>query len=191
MPGKNDEEHVTVTQTLTEKDVISAAAAVKYFASPMRRRSIRTAVCLTVAVLAASTIPASLNFFGTAWIPITVASIAAAAAALIWFLQPVLEARRAEQWFRSCPLAAQPSKVTVFRDHVVLESEYEKITEYWTDFTLCAETKDIIAAGCGTERALLVVKKQGLSKEEAEQLSSFFRYAFEVRYFKISGKGGT
>lgn len=190
MPIRNDEDAVTVTQTLTAKDFSAAAAAVKYFAGPMRRRSIRAAICLTAAVLAASTIPASLNFFHTAWVPVCVAAVLIVLAALVWFCQPGVDARKAEEWFGSCPLAALPSKVTVLRDRIIVESECEHVTEYWTDFSICVETKDLIAAAVGPERGLLVVKKQGLSEEEAKRLSGLFRYAFEVRYFRFSGKGG-
>lgn len=190
MSNRNDEEPVTVAQTLTVKDFSAAAAAVKYFASPMRRRSMRAAICLTVAALAASLIPASLNFFRTAWVPVIVAVAAAAAAVVIWIWQPVLEARKAETWFRSCPLMALPSKVTVLQDRVIVESERERITEFWTDFSVCVETKDLIAAAVGQERGMLIVKKQGLPKEEAEQLSARFRHVFEGRCFQFSGKGG-
>ncbi|MCI1954780.1 MAG: hypothetical protein LKJ21_00175 [Oscillospiraceae bacterium] len=188
MPNRKDEEPIAVTQTLTEEDFSAAAAAVRYFAAPMRRRSVRAAACLTVAALAASTVPASLNFFGTAWVSAAVTAVAFAAAVAVWFWQPVRETRQAALWFRSCPLMALPSTVTVFRDRAVVESKCERITEYWTDLSVCVETDGLIAAAAGKERGLLIVKKQGLSEEEAARLSARFRGAFERRYFRFSGR---
>lgn len=185
------EKPVILHQTLTERDYIAAQAALKYFSSPMKRRSVRAAMCLTGAVVAASLIPAERNAFPRlVWIPVSVAAVFAAAALLLWLLQPVSEKRRVRRWFRSCPLAALPFDVAVFHDHAESKSSCEQITEYWTDFFLCVETDELIAAAGGRERFLFVVKKKDLPKETVERLSALFRSAFDGRWYR-TGKGGT
>lgn len=188
MPKQNDEP-VTVKQTLTEQDYAAASAAVGYFAAPMRRRTVRAALCLTVSALTASVIPAC-GGYSAARVVGAIAILCAAAAIAVWFGQPVADRRRAGRWFRSCPLAALPAEVTVSGDRAVVKSECERMTEYWTDFSVCVETDELIAAAGGRERFLLIVKKSGLSKEEAGRLSGLFRYAFDGRWYRMNGKNG-
>jgi hypothetical protein len=175
---------VAVPQTLTEKDYCTAYCAVKRFAFPRQRRSIRAGICLTAAALAASTIPACLNFYRTAVPSAVITAAAVILAALIWFLQPAVDSRRAAAVFRSCPLMAQPCRVTVTRDHAVVQSKYENYTEYWTDFSVCVETPELFAAACGRQRDMLILKKQDLAPEQAAAISRCLAGAFALRYYK-------
>lgn len=158
MPRQNDEP-VSVTQTLTEQDYGVAVAAVKYFAAPMRRRSIRAAVCLTVAALAAASVPLCGKNQSAKGILIAVAIVCAVAALVIWLIQPMTEKKSAVKWFRSCALAALQQTAVVSHDRAVIENECEHMTEYWTNFSICIETENLIAAAGGQERFLFVVKK--------------------------------
>lgn len=185
------EKPIILHQTLTELDYIAAEAALSYYSSPMKRRSTRVAMCLTGAVVAASLIPAGLRAFPRfVWIPIAVAAACAVAAILVGLLQPVFRARQVRKWFRSCPLAALPADLAVFHDHAEVKSSCEQITEYWTDFFLCVETDDLIAAAGGRERFLFVVRKKDLPKDTAKSLSALFHGAFDGRWYHTR-RGGT
>ena len=157
MPKQNDEP-VSVSQTLTEQDYDKATAAVRYFSAPMRRRSIRASICLTAAALAAAFIPVCGKNLTARNAVVAAAILFAAAAVAIWLIQPAAEKNSAGKWFRSCPLAALPETVTISRDRAVIQNECERTTEYWTDFTLCIEMDSLIVAAGGQERFLLVMK---------------------------------
>jgi hypothetical protein len=187
---KEKEKPVAVKQMLAERDYAEATAAVRYFAAPMRRRSIRAAVLLTVAAIAAASLPACAGHSSARNVILAVAIFFTAAAASVWFLQPGKEKRDAGRWFHSCPPAALPQTATVFSDHVVVESECEHITEYWTDFSVCVETERLIAAAGGRQRFLFLVKKEGLPPEEAEHLSNLMRYAFDGRWYRMMRRKG-
>ena len=189
MPKQNMEP-VAVAQTLTERDYAEATAAVKYFGAPMKRRSIRAAVLLTVAVIAAAFLPISRenrSATGAIW---ALVILCAAAAAAVWAFQPPKERRDAARWLRSCPLAALPQTATVSPDRAVVENECERMTEYWTEFSVCVETERLIAAAGGQERSLFVVKKEGLPQDEAERLSELMRYAFDGRWYRMPRRKG-
>lgn len=191
MPNKHDET-VSVKQTLTEQDFTEACASVKYVSAPMRRRSVRAAICVTAAAVAASFLPLCAKHLPARNAAAAAAILCAAAGVAVWFLQPVFEKRREGQWFRSCPLAALPAEVTLTREGAVTVTECERMTEYWTDFTVCVETDRLIAAAGGRERFLLVLKKDGLPPEEAEKLSGLMRYVFDGRWYRLPPrKGGT
>ena len=183
-------EPVTVAQTLTERDYAEATAAVRFFAAPMRRRSIRAAACLTAAALAAACLPLAKKSQSVQAVIAVVAALGAAAAVLVFFLQPVWEKRDAGKWFRSCSPAALPGTATVFPDRGVMKNGCERMTEYWTDFSVCVETDRLIAAAGGRERFLFVVKKEGLPPEEAERLSALMRYAFDGRWYRTAPRKG-
>lgn len=187
---KKKEAPVVVSQTLSEQDYGLATAAVRYFAAPMRRRSMRAAVCLTVAALAAAFLPICQKNPNAHTAMVVVVILFALAAAAICLFQPIAERKSAAGWFHSCPLAALPETVTVSSDCAVVENECERMTEYWTDFTLCIETERLIAAAGGQERYLFVVKKDGLQKEEAERLSNLMRYAFDGRWYRLPPRKG-
>lgn len=191
MEKQKKPESVTIEQTLTGADCAEAAAAAKYYAKPLQRNSILAALCLTAAAVAGSLIyTAYVTHPRWTWVPVATCAAMAVLSAFFFFVMPKAERRRAEKWFSSSPLAALPAKVTVSGDRVVLESECEKITEYFTDFTLCAETDRVIAAIGGRQRYLLIVKKDGLSPGDAEKLSQLFRYAFDGRWYRMPpGKG--
>ncbi len=177
-------EPVAVEEVLTEQDFIEAAKAVSYFAHPMSRRSIRMAMCFTGAVImTALTFVCGKKWL---WLPVTIAAIFLLSAIIIWFFQPEREKKHTQKWLSSCPLAVLPTGVIVFRDRVVLKSNCETITEYFTDFSLCVETEHLIAAAGGPERFLLIVKKDGMSAEKSERLSGLFRYAFGGRWYRMA-----
>ena len=188
--ARQNDEPVSVTQKLTEQDYGEAVAAVKYFAAPMRRRSIRAAVCLTVAALTAASIPLCGKNLSAKVILIAVAIIGIAVALVIWLVQPEAEKKSAVKWFRSCPLAALQQTTVVSHDHAVVENECERMTEYWTNFSICVETEELIVAAGGQERFLLLVKKSGLPPKEAERLSRLMRYAFDGRWYRMPPRKG-
>ena len=184
-------ESAEAEQTLTVGDYTEAAAAAEYFARPLRRCSVQAAFCLTISVISASLVyTAHLTHPRWTWVPVTVAAVFLLLSAYQFFARPALERRRVEKWGASCPLALLPQKLTVYADRAVLETECEKITGYFTDYTICAETDRLIAAAGGRERYLLVVKKEGLPPEQAEAVAALFRHAFDGRWYRMpSGKG--
>lgn len=191
MPKQHDEP-LLVRQTVTAEDYAEASAAVAFFAAPMKRRTVRTLICVTAAAVAASFLPLCAGRVTARNAVAVLAVLCVAAGVAVWFLQPVFEKRRAVRWFRSCPLAALPAEVTLTRESAVTVTECERLTEYWTDFSVCVETDRIIAAAGGRERFLLVLKKDGLEPEQKEKLSGLMHYVFDGRWGRVpSRKGGS
>ena len=190
MPQKHDEP-LLVRQTVTAEDYAEASAAVAFFTAPMKRRTVRTLICVTAAAVAASFLPLCGGRVTARNAVIILAILGVVAGVAVWFLQPVFEKRRAVRWFRSCPLAALPAEVTLTRQSAVTVTECERLTEYWTDFSVCVETDRLIVAAGGRERFLLVLKKDGLEPEQKEKLSGLMRYVFDGRWGRVpSRKGG-
>jgi hypothetical protein len=189
---KNLEEPVTVKQTLTAQDFAEAFSSVLFFSAPMKRRSVRTIVCIMAGVVVASFLPISWAKVSLRITLIVLSSLLAAAGVVIWFCQPGWKRKRAENWFHCTPLAALPAEVTITRRGAELVSECEHMKEYWTDFSICVETDRLITAAGGRQRFLLVLKKDGLPPEQAEKVSSLMRYAFDGRWYRMpSRKGGS
>lgn len=189
---KQLEEPVTVKQTLTAQDFAEAFEAAVFFSAPMKRRSVRTLACVTAGAVCASFLPLCWANVPLRITLIVLAAFFIAAGAVIWFCQPVWKKRRAQEWFRCCPLAALPAELKVSRQGAEIVTECERMTEYWTDFSLCAETDRLIAAVGGRERFLLVLKKDGLPPEQVEKLSKLMRYAFDGRWYRMpTRKGGS
>lgn len=186
MEERKNAEPVVVKQTLSGRDFAEAMSAAAYFAHPMRRRLVRAAVCLT-----GTLVMAALAFWVQTrwlWLPLAAAAVFLLCAVAVWFLQPRWAKNRAEAWLSSCPLAVLPETVSVFRDHAVLKSRCETMTEYFTDFALCVETGRLIAAAGGRERFLFVLRKDVLPAEEAERLSGLLHQAFEGRWYRMPEK---
>ncbi|WBY64444.1 hypothetical protein [Thermocaproicibacter melissae] len=189
---KKIEEPVTVQQTLTARDFAEAFQAALFFSAPMRRRSVRMLMCITAGGIAASFLPLSWARVSVRATLIAVSVLCLAAGIVIWLFQPVWQRNRAENWFRCCPLAALPAKITLSRRSAEIVTECEHMVEYWTDFSLCVETDRLICAAGGRQRFLLVLKKEGLPSEQAEELSGLMRYAFDGRWYRMpSRKGGS
>lgn len=157
---------------------------------PIRRKEVKAGICLTVAVLIGSVIPIYRTQFSTIVVPICGILYALTLAAMSYFVQPNGIKRWAQTLYRSNKLLSLPEKITIYRDSVIIENEYEKILEYWTDFAKCIETKDAFVITGGMERSLLTICKHELEREQVTALSSHFANTFAARYVKTGRRGG-
>lgn len=179
-----------VSQTLTAEEYARGALLVSRQASPLARPGVRAGVCVMAGAIAACTAPASLREYGSMWLPLLFILLFLALACWFWFFQPERELEGMRREFRQSPVLGLASQLQLYRDYFILRDEYEEITEYWTDFSECFEDGEFFAVSGGTERPLLLVKKEGLSPEEKEALQVHFQNAFAVRYRLVKGKGG-
>ncbi|MBE6821709.1 MAG: YcxB family protein [Ruminococcaceae bacterium] len=172
-------------QTIRAEDYASAFYAAVSTASLWNRREIKAGICATLAVFCASIIPVYRMKFSTFFGPICGILAFLGLAAVFFFLQPADIKNGAKRAFESNQLLALPQKVRIYRDSIVVESERECFTEYWTDFARCVEIPGLVALVGGRERFLLIVKKDGLDAAHREMLSAFFADAFASRYQKF------
>lgn len=175
----------TMEQTVTANDYASAYYWVQSSFSLLHKREVRAGICLSLAVIIGSMIPGYLIKFTTFWGPVCAILVLLGLAFLFFFVQPNDIKNWAAELYRSNALFALPQKIDIYRDSVVLKNKWEQFTLYWTDFSGCVETKEAFVIHGGRERNLLIVKKDGLSKEQISKLSSHFSDAFASHYQKI------
>ncbi len=174
----------TIEQTVAAGEWASAYEAARSAVSPMHRKEVKSAICLTAGVLLGSLLPLYRSRFLTVWVPVCGIFIFLCLAVWFFFFQPKEIRRWARELYGSNALLALPQKITVFRDSVVIENEREKILEYWTDFFRCIETEKAFILSGGMERNLLVISKNGLAPEQVDRLSAHFSHTFASRYLK-------
>lgn len=173
-----------IEQTLSAEEYAPEYRAAGGILSPWSRRGVKAGLCLSAALLVGSVIPLYRARFSTFFGPVCGVALCVAFAALFYFYQPREIERWAAELFRSNALLSLPQRISVYRDSVVIESERERILEYWTDFAGCLEDRKAFVFAGGRERNLLVIKKQGLSPEQTQRLSEHFSAAFAFRYQK-------
>lgn len=173
-----------IDQTVSADEWARAYYIAQSMLFPTRRKEVKAGICVTAALLIGSIIPVYRFRFSTIVGPVCGILFALILAAAFYFVQPNEILRWGRTLYRSNALLAVPEKITVYRDSVVIENEYEKILEYWTDFAKCIETKDAFVITGGLERSLLTICKRGLKPEQVAALSSHFADTFATRYEK-------
>lgn len=174
-----------IAQSVGSADYAQAYYTAQSTFSPMHRKEVKAGICITAALLIGSVIPVYHVKFSTVWVPVCGIILALVLAAVFYFVQPYEIRRWAAELYQGNALLALPEQITVYRDSVVIENQYEQILEYWTDFAKCIETKDDFVFTGGRERALLTIQKRGLAEEQRSRLSSHFADTFASRYLKI------
>lgn len=173
-------------QTLTEREYAQGYRASGVLLSSFHRRGVKAGLCLSAAVLIGSFVPLYRVKFTTFFAPGCFIVLCLVFAALLYFYQPRETERWAAELFRSNALLSLPQKISVYRDSVVMESERERIVEYWTDFSGCLENEQAFVLTGGRERNLMILEKKGLSPEQVKLLSEHFSSVFTRRYMKSS-----
>lgn len=173
-----------VEQTVNAADYASAYYVVQSSLSLMHKREVKAGICLSLAVITGSIIPIYHAKFFTFWGPFCGIFVLLGLAAVFFFVQPNDIKNWAKELYRSNALLALPEKIIVYRDSIVADNGRERFTEYWTDFYGCIETKDAFIMNGGMERNLLIIKKEGLSTEQKNKLSTHFADTFASRFQK-------
>lgn len=171
-------------QTMTDTEYARGYRASETLLSVFHRRGVKAGLCLSAAVLIGSFIPLYREKFTTFFVPGCGVALCLLFAALFFFYQPRETERWAAELFRSNALLSLPQKISIYRDSVVVESERERILEYWTDFSGCLENNRAFILTGGRERTLLILEKKGLSPEQEKRLSEHFSSVFARRYMK-------
>jgi hypothetical protein len=173
-----------ITVKLESSDFQKAYWLAEQYISPIHRRGVKVGICLTIAILIGSTIPLYANKFSSYWIPICAVLCALAAAAFFFFKQPSIIKKWAKQLFESNALLQQENEVIILRDSIVIQNQYEKQQEYWTDFDQCLENPQFYVLVGGMNRSLVVIKKKNLTGEQADTVSAHLFNSFARRYHK-------
>jgi hypothetical protein len=191
MPTFYEGEPVEVLeQTVSAADFASAYYAAHSTASLVNRKEVRAGFCVTLAILCGSIIPLYSTRFSTFFGPVCGILAFLGLAAVFFFAQPADIKNWAEKVYASNRLLALPQKIGIYRDSIVAESERERFTEYWTDFSRCIETREAFVLAGGQERHLMIIKKDGLDAQREARLSSRFADAFASRYQQFGFKFG-
>ncbi|MBS5483209.1 MAG: hypothetical protein U0N62_06980 [Hydrogeniiclostridium sp.] len=188
--GTNEPAVLTVRQTLTAEQYARGARLLEEELSLTGKPGVRAAACAAGAALSASTAPLSLREYGTMWIPLLFMTAFAALGCWMYFVQPRRRSAEREREFRGAPVLGLETEIAFYRDFVLLRSEYEEVQAYWTEFSACLETGELVAAAGSGARRLLLVGKSGLSDEEQQTLSVFLENTFASNYRRIGRKGG-
>lgn len=172
---------------LTQKDYESAYLLQEKYQSPLNRPAVKTGLCITAAAVIISVFPYYLSKFSTVWAPVCGILIFLLLAVFFGYTQPKMTREWAAQVFQSNRLLPLKSTVLIYRDSVVYENEYEKFTEYWTDFSKCLEGDEYFVLTGGFHRPLLILEKNRMNEGQQQALSQHFANAFASRYHKVKG----
>ena len=173
-----------LTVTLNSEDFQAAYNLAEQNISPFHHRELKTGFCLTLAVLIGSSIPCYAIHYASYWIPIGAIVVMLAAAIFFYEKQPRIIKKWAAQVFESNRLLGLKNQMVLYRDSMVIENEFEKASEYWTDFDKCLENPGYFVLTGGTNRSMIVIKKQDLSKEQLDKVSVHLQNSFAYRYHK-------
>lgn len=171
-------------QVIDADDYAAAYYTAQEAISPMHKKEVKACLCLSVAAVIGALIPAYHTHSATFWVPFGGIVLAVLLAVLFYFVQPNDIKKWAAQLYRFNALLALPEKISIYRDSVLIENQYEQLMEYWTDFFKCVESKSAFVAIGGRERNLLIIKKQSLTEEQRNQITAHFSDAFASRYQK-------
>lgn len=174
-----------ITITLNSSDYQNAYLFAEQNISPMHRRSVKTVLCINIAILIASFIPFYANHYSSYWIPICAVFLMLVAAGFFFLEQPRIIKKWAAQIFESNQFLRLSNQMILYRDCIVIENEYEKISEYWTDFDKCLENSGYFVLTGGINRYMLVIKKQDMSKEQICTVSTHMENTFARHYYKF------
>lgn len=174
--------------SLTGEEYASAWLLYQSRFGRLKNNTLKTVLCVVVAILSGCYIPSYLTQYATFWIPAAVAAAALAAAVYFQILLPREEYKKGLTLFSNSRFLALDAKVELYRDSYVEENRYEKITGHWTDTLGCSETKELFVVMGGWDRQLLVLPKRTLSPQDTGAVSSHFQNTF-VRSYKFH-KGG-
>ena len=184
MPTFYEGEPIAVArQTLTAEQYARAVLFAQNHSSVWNRRGVRAAAALTAAALAFSCIPAYRYQYDTAWIPIVLGCFAVFLAAWFFFVQPENRKKRAMEFFEKNRFWKEPCKITLYRDSVSCDTQYEKIRGYWSDYSACCESEELLVVVGGWDRFLLIVAKEQIPPEQREAVSAHMRGQFAQRHF--------
>lgn len=172
----------TVYQTLKEEAYAKASVFAESYRSVWNRRGVRAAAALTVSALAFSCIPAYRYQYATAWIPIVTGCLAILLAVWFFFVQPENKRKRAVSYFHKNPFWKEPCKISLYRDSVCCDTQYEKICAYWSDYHACYENPEFLVVTGGWDRYLLIIEKKNIPPEQREAVSAHLREQFARRY---------
>lgn len=185
MPTFYDNEPIEeICQTISKDEYKEAFYIGDSAVSPMHTKWVKTGICLSAAIIVGSLLPIYRNNFITFWVPSCAFVIFLLLALYFYYIQPKEIKKWGEKIYITSAFLPLPQKIKIYRDSVVLENEYEKILEYWTDFAKCVETNSFYILTGGRERSLLIIKKNGLTPEQNQNISKHFSNEFALRYMK-------
>jgi hypothetical protein len=173
-----------LTVTINSKDFQNAYLLAEQNISPIHHREVKAGFCLTIAALIGSSIPFYANHYASYWIPIGAIAVLLAIAVFFFLEQPRIIKKWAAQVFESNQLFRLKNEIVFYRDCVTSQNEYEKMIEYWTDFDRCLENSGYYVLTNGTNRSMLVIKKQDLSEDQLATISVHLENTFAYRYHK-------
>ena len=188
MPTFYEGRPIEILETeLTRKDYESAYLLQEKYQSPFHRPAVKSGMCATAAVLIISALPYYLSRFSTIWAPVCGILIFVLLAVFFGNIQPRFIREWASQIFESNRLLSLKTTALIYRDSIICENEYEKFTEYWTDFSRCLEGDEYFVLSGGFHRQLLILDKKNMNEGQRQALSQHFANAFASRYHRVKG----
>ena len=148
------------------------------------KKEIKAGICIATALLFAVNIPNYLRNYGNFIVPVI---IILACFLCAWFfasIQPSEIRKLYEKKYETNKLLSLSQKVTLYRDSMIYENEFEKFSLYYTDFDLCFEDDKVIVL-CGAKRDFLLINKESLTNAEKEKTSESLKNAFAAKYKRV------
>ena len=176
---------IKIKQVLKRSEFTEFYLVRESFLSPLHHPKVKAGICLTGAMILGSLILWNFRRFSTVW-TLSCGILAFLLLGIFFlFVQPNIIGRWAEKVFDSNQLLKLETTISVYRDSVLIENEFESYIEYWIDFERCLETDQLYLLIGGFNRSFLIVSKEEMDKSQRELLSTHFSNVFCQRYRKV------
>ena len=150
--------------------------------SLFKRKEVKAGICVAIALLFIVNIS---NYKFDSFInPIVLAILFLSWAWFYFKTQPNIIMKLYEKRFETNKFLSLSQKVTLYRDSMIYENEYEKFSLYYTDFDFCMEDDKIIVLS-GAKRDFLLINKENLTNAEKEKTSEALKNAFAAKYKRV------
>ena len=175
---------VQASFTINQEDFIKAYYEKENNKSFLSRREVKGGIFLSLILLTILTIPKFYASFGTFFTPAVFILLFLILFYLFVFVQPNEIKKTAQRIYDTNAFLQLENKVSIYRDSLIYENQFEKYSQFLTDFDFCMESEDYFIL-IGGERSLFIIKKSVMEKRDIEKLSQSLSSFFTTRYIKI------
>ena len=175
---------VQISYTLERDDFVEAYYEEKNYRSFFSRREVKGGIFLSLILLIILTIPSFYAKYGTFFTPAVFIALLLVLFYFFVFTQTEEMKKTAKKIYDTNCFLKLENKVSVYRDSLIYENQYEKIVQYLTDFVFCMESSSFFILK-GGEKDLLILKKEGLDQRTVQKMRETFSSSFASKFIQI------
>ena len=152
--------------------------------SILKRKEFKASFFIFLALLFGINIPNFQRNYGDFIFPIVLMIVCVIFAWFFIYLQPNEIKKLYLKKFETNKFLSLTQKVTLYRDSMIYENEFEKFSLYYTDFDSCFEDDKVVVL-IGAKRDFLLINKENLNEAEKVKMSEALKNTFAVKYKRV------